>query len=216
MLRQRTQLSTQSKLRRLFIVIGVPLGSMCLTFVILYIFFPRQSPPVVVNSTLIIHTKTTSTITVPIAGPPVRLQIVPIGIDTVINPVGLTNNGAMDISENPDQVAWYKLGAIPGQVGSAVIAGHYGWQQDGHGAIFNNLNKLKPGDTVAVYDASGIETDFTVRATRLYDPSADASEVFDANNGKVQLNLITCQGTWVNATDSYSERLVVFTELKQK
>jgi LPXTG-site transpeptidase (sortase) family protein len=144
---------------------------------------------------------------------PVRLVIKSINIDTTIYEAGLSSSGDMDISENPDEVAWYKLGPKPGEIGSAVIAGHYGWK-DGHGSVFNNIHLLIKGDEVSVYDAEGTETTFVVRETRIYNPEADATKVFTSTDKKAHLNLITCGGIWVNNKDSYSDRLVVFTDLK--
>jgi LPXTG-site transpeptidase (sortase) family protein len=218
MRKQHTKKSARARLRHLFIFIGIPLVAMCLTFVSLYVMLPVRADSTVLNKAITPPPVPIriSKVAAPVAGPPVRLQIPSIAIDTLINPVGLTSSGAMDIGENPDQVAWYQFGAIPGQIGSAVIAGHYGWGPDGHASVFNNLNMLKIGDTISVYDAAGVQTSFVVRDTRLYDPTADAAAVFTSDDGKAHLNLITCQGTWVSAKDSYSNRLVVFTDLVQK
>lgn len=202
----------QIRLRRLFFYIGIPLGTACLAFIGLYIFTPPSPPePVVFEKVKSVNPTVVPKAVAKIPGVPVRFVISSLSIDTSINAVGLTSQGAMDIPENPDEVAWYQYGAIPGQAGDAVIAGHYGWK-DGHGSIFNNLNTLKAGDIISVYDATGIESSFSVRETRLYDPTADAAEVFTSNDSTAHLNLITCQGTWVSSKDSYSNRLVVFTD----
>jgi len=145
--------------------------------------------------------------------PPVRLVIPSINIDTTIKPAGLTSDGDMAIDDTIDDVAWYQLGYKPGEVGSAVIAGHYGWR-NGQAAIFNDLHTLSVGDTVQTYDQAGAMKSFIVREVRKYDPTADATQVFSSTDGKAHLNLITCGGVWVNAADSYSYRLVVFTDLE--
>jgi LPXTG-site transpeptidase (sortase) family protein len=145
--------------------------------------------------------------------PPVRLQITSIHVDTIIYDAGLTGSGDMDISENPDEVAWYQFGPKPGEIGSAVIAGHYGWK-DGRGSIFNNLHTVVKGDEISVYDQKGVKKTFIVQATQLYDPQADATKVFTSTDKKAHLNLVTCEGAWVDNKNSYSNRLVVFTDLK--
>ena len=144
-------------------------------------------------------------------GLPSHLIIPEIGVSTIIAPAGLTADGAMDIKKDPDNVAWYNLGPRPGETGSAVIAGHYGWE-NGKGSIFNDLHVLKVGDTLSVNDEKGLVTSFVVRESRSYDPNADASSVFRSNDGKSHLNLITCEGVWSNAEQTYSRRLVVFTD----
>ncbi len=142
---------------------------------------------------------------------PVRLSIASIGVDTIIQPTGLTNDGDMAISDNAVEVAWYRLGPKPGEAGSAVIAGHYGWK-DGVGSVFNELHTLRPGSTVTVYGDGGEAKSFTVLRIRTYNPDDDASEVFKSHDGKAYLNLITCSGEWNDSLKTYSERIVVFTE----
>lgn len=146
--------------------------------------------------------------------PPMKLKSSAINVEAAINPVGITPTGNMDIDENPKELAWYKLGPKPGEKGSAVIAGHYGWK-DTVPSVFNDLNRLKKGDTISTYDAAGHELVFVVVGTELYAPTQDATNVFRSNDGKAHLNLITCQGSWNNSARTYSERLVVFTDLVQ-
>lgn len=212
----RHKQSPRVTLGRLFILVGLPLVSMCLTFIALYVIGPMNrnltETPQIAKSVQLVNAPVAATTSW--AGPPVRLVIASINVDAIINPVGLTKDGAMDIGENPDQVAWYQAGPIPGQDGNAVIAGHYGWK-NGHGSVFNNLHDIKVGDSISVYDAKGLVTSFIVRQTRLYDPAADAADVFISNDNKPHLNLITCEGTWVTSKDSYSNRLVVFADLKK-
>ncbi len=96
-------------------------------------------------------------------------------------------------------------------MGSAVMAGHYGWLNNSP-AIFDNLSKLQTGDKVYIEDDKGLVISFVVREIRSYDPKADATDVFSSSDGKSHLNLITCEGIWNKASGSYSKRLVVFTD----
>jgi len=142
---------------------------------------------------------------------PIRLAIPVIQVDAIIAYAGLTPDGAMDIEKDPNKVAWYNLGPRPGEIGSAVIAGHYGFL-NGKGSVFNGLHTLRTGDEISVINAQNVTIRFTVRESRSYDPTADTTEVFTSSDGKAHLNLITCEGTWVNAQNSYSDRRVVFTD----
>ena len=144
-------------------------------------------------------------------GLPVRLKIPKINVDAVVEYVGLTPDGAMDTPNGPRDIAWYKLGPKPGDVGSAVMDGHSGWN-NGIPAVFDNLYKLKKGDKIYVENDMGVTTTFIVREIGKYDPNADASDVFISNDGKSHLNLITCTGFWNKIWKSHSERLVVFTD----
>jgi hypothetical protein len=53
---------------------------------------------------------------------------------------------------------------------------------------------------------------FVVRESRKYDSDVDAPEVFMSQDGKPHLNLITCSGTWNETKQTYSHRLVIFTD----
>lgn len=144
-------------------------------------------------------------------GQPVRLTIPGINVDAAIAHVGLTSDGAMDVPTDPDEVAWYANGQRPGEEGSAVFAGHYD-RKNGLPAVFSDLHTLRPGDKLSVKDEQGVATSFVVRTIRRYDPAADATEVFGSNDGTAHLNLITCEGVWNTAQNSYSHRLVIFTD----
>lgn len=143
---------------------------------------------------------------------PVRLSIPSINVDAAVQYVGLTSDGAMDTPQDPADVAWFEQGTAPGQVGSAVIAGHYG-RRNNTASVFDNLHKLRPGDTVYVQDDSGASVSFVVRTSRRYDPTADARDVFVSQDGKPHLNLVTCEGVWDTALNGYPVRLVVFTDM---
>jgi len=117
----------------------------------------------------------------------------------------------MDVPKEQANVAWFELGPRPGDEGSAVIAGHYG-SQSRRESVFDNLHKLHKGDKIYIEDDKGNIISFVVRESRRYNPGADASEVFNLNDGKSYLNLVTCEGVWDEVSQTYSKRLVVFTE----
>jgi len=145
---------------------------------------------------------------------PVRLIIPKIGVDAFIESLGLTSDGAMDVPKIPNNVAWFNLGPRPGENGSAVIAGHYGFWKNGSGSIFDNLNKLKKGDEIFIEDKKGTITAFVVRELKRYNQNANVPEVFNLNDGESHLNLITCEGIWDKNKKTYSDRLIVFTDKK--
>jgi LPXTG-site transpeptidase (sortase) family protein len=142
---------------------------------------------------------------------PARLKIPTINVDAIVEYVGVTPDGAMDVPKGPIDVAWFELGPRPGENGSAVIAGHSGWK-DGVKAVFNNLDKLNIGDKIYIEDEFGAITTFVVQKVRTYDPKADTSSVFGSSDGKAHLNLITCIGFWDTVNKDSSSRLVVFAD----
>src|SRR5688572_8435793 len=58
------------------------------------------------------------------APPPTRLEIPSLGIDAAVQEVGITKKGTMGVPRGYDEAGWYKYGAAPGELGSAVLAGH--------------------------------------------------------------------------------------------
>ncbi len=144
-------------------------------------------------------------------GFPLRLKIPKINIDTSFDYISLTPQGDLGAPKGPTSVGWYDRGPRPGEVGSSVIDGHFGYK-DNIPAVFDNLNKLQKGDNLYVEDENGVTTTFVVREFRTYNPSEDATSIFRSSDGKAHLNLITCNGVWNNTSKSYSKRLVVFAD----
>jgi len=141
---------------------------------------------------------------------PVRLQIPRIGVDAKIDFLGLTKTGDMASPNDIANAGWYKLGTIPGNEGSAVIAGHRtGFK--GVPGIFTNLGKIKKGDNIIIIDEQKQTIRFVVQEIRQYKQNEKPAEVFTSANG-AHLNLITCTGSWSSANNSFSERLVVFAD----
>jgi LPXTG-site transpeptidase (sortase) family protein len=116
----------------------------------------------------------------------------------------------MEVPAGTVDVAWFALGPHPGQVGSAVIGGHFGIE-NGVPFVFYNLNKLSIGDYIYIVDDEGNTITFVVNSTALFAANADATTVFTSNDGKAHLNLITCEGIWNEVAGEYPERTVVFT-----
>lgn len=148
------------------------------------------------------------------AGKPVRLEIPAIGVDAVVEHVGLTAERAMDVPQDWMNVAWYENGPLPGAIGNAVIAGHLD-SSTGAPAVFWMLNRLAPGDQVTVTFDSGARFTFVVQELVEYDHDAEG-EVIDTVFGDAlapNLNLVTCQGVWDYGNGTYDKRLVVFTAL---
>lgn len=142
-------------------------------------------------------------------GLPVRLKIPKIYVNAAIEHVGQTPQGAVGVPKGPENAAWFKLGPMPGDKGSAVIDGHFGWG-NGIPAVFDNLHKLEKGDKLYIENDQGMIISFVVAGLKSYDPEQNAMEVFDSGDGKSHLNLITCEGAWDKEQKNYSKRLIVF------
>lgn len=186
-------------------------------FLLFFFFLPYGAPSRAAEASAILPTKvqirkaplilTKATV----IGSPIRLKIPKIGVNAKVDLVGLLPDGSMGTPKIPSNVAWYKLGPRPGEIGSAAIAGHINWWT-GAAASFAKLNKLKIGDKITVQDDKGKTFSFVVKKIKNYDALADATEVFFSNDGVAHLNLITCTGVWNKKSKQYSQRLVVFAD----
>jgi len=141
---------------------------------------------------------------------PLHFKVPKIQVSASIESLGLTSSGAMDAPDGPDNVAWYEPGTLPGEKGSAVIAGHRGWK-NGRSAVFDNLDKLAKGDKIYITNNKGVTITFVVRESRIYKPDQEVPEVFFSKHGR-HLNIITCAGEWDDVNNSSTERLVVFSD----
>jgi len=155
-------------------------------------------------------TQIESIVDLPILNLPSRLLIPTIGVNAEIQYVGVNDKGEMEVPSNITDVGLFKFGVIPGQTGSAVIAGHFNGENNQEG-VFANLNKLKAGDKLSIEDKTGKSITFIVQKKELYD-SGYADDVFN-QSGDAHLNLVTCDGLWDEAKKSYTKRLVIFSDI---
>jgi hypothetical protein len=125
--------------------------------------------------------------------------------------VGLAADRRMDVPNDWWNVGWYELGVKPGEVGNAVMAGHL--DSPTGPAVFASLGSLAPGDEVVVVDVADNQLTFeVVRVVRYKDAAFPIADVFGPAN-EAWLQLITCEGTFDQVTQNYSDRLVVSARL---
>ena len=143
-----------------------------------------------------------------------ELRIPTLGVKAGVQDLGLTADGRMGSPTNHYEVGWFRYGTKPGARGNAVIAGHVNTLRSSEG-VFKELHLLKAGDTVEVTDRDGHTSIFIVTGTKRvpYDAPVSANaEIFGPTMAR-RLNLVTCSGSWIPEKKTYTERLVVFTEL---
>jgi sortase (surface protein transpeptidase) len=145
---------------------------------------------------------------------PVRLIISAIGINALVESVGVHANGDLATpTHSPwEDVGWYNAGPRPGEQGSAVIDGHVD-RPGGLPAVFWRLHDLQVGDTVLVTDATGNTRNFHVTRIAFYHPQEAPLQDIFGNWGGAYLNLITCAGDWIPSQQQTTLRLVVYTTL---
>ncbi len=161
---------------------------------------------------------------------PLELQIPSLEVSAPVLGVGLTSENRMDSPRGPigdpiwHTAFWYRGGGIPGEEGTATIAGHVD-DPLGRPEIFAHIGDLQPGDLIIVrYTASHIDVRFFVNETRVYsvkessDPAVLA-QIYGAGpvagtgpqpapDGLSHLTLITCAGNFVNG--EYDRHTIVY------
>jgi LPXTG-site transpeptidase (sortase) family protein len=159
-------------------------------------------------------TRTTEVIDFPVgswrrlpSSPPVRVEIPAIGVSSPLVRLGLNPDRTMEVPGDYQVAGWFTGGPQPGQLGPAVIAGHVDSRTGP--AVFYRLRDLRPGDQVRVVRADRRVVRFEVDSVASYPKQALPSEaVYGATTAPV-LRLITCAGSFDQASRSYRDNLVV-------
>lgn len=143
---------------------------------------------------------------------PERLRIPSVGVNAAVQYVGINAQGNMRAPDNFTDVAWYDLGTVPGQLGSAVIDGHV---DNGLGlaGVFKHLDEIKVGDSIYVDTKAGQTLRFVVTDIDLYPYQSVPVQKLFGQKDAARLNLITCGGSWVSGGDTYDHRLVIYSVL---
>lgn len=144
---------------------------------------------------------------------PQTLRIPKLNVETTVEHVGLDEKKNMDVPKDWENAAWYNLGYKVGDKGSAVIAAHYD-EPDGSPGVFYEISELETGDEIFV-EGNGKSLSYTVvRSETFKHDEVPIEEVFGPSDEK-RLNLITCSGVFDKTDKNYSNRLIVYSILKE-
>jgi LPXTG-site transpeptidase (sortase) family protein len=147
----------------------------------------------------------------PSQAPLARLVIPRIDVDAPISVKNLGPDGGMDAPDGPEDVAWYQFTNRPGEGSNAVFSAHVDYRNYGP-AVFAHLEDLKKGDAVEVHLADGTVYRYQVVVTVSYPAETAPSEDIVGPTSREVITLITCAGTFDQASRQYSHRLVVRAE----
>ncbi|MGW0816548.1 class F sortase [Streptomyces viridiviolaceus] len=131
-----------------------------------------------------------------------------VGLDARIDPVGVTEEGAMTVPEDPAVAGWYRYGPEPGSAqGSAVLVGHVDSDTGALGE-FASLYEVERGDRVEVHRAEAQPSAYRV-VSRATVPKDELSSSAFRRTGRPVLTLITCAPPFVPERGGYLANLVV-------
>lgn len=141
------------------------------------------------------------------AAPPVRVRVPAIGVDSELLRLGTDAAGALVPPDDYDLAGWFAAGAVPGDVGPAVVAGHVD-SVDGP-AVFARLGELAPGDEVLVDREDGTTAVFTVTGLGRHPKDDFPTEEVYGPTPRAELRLVTCGGEFDRSARSYLDNVVV-------
>jgi Sortase domain len=142
---------------------------------------------------------------------PTRIEIPAIGVDAPVAPLGLDEDGSVQVPplSRPTLTGWYQPGPSPGQRGGAVILGHLDTRKDGP-AVFYRLKQLRPGNSITVRRSDGgtavFQVDSVERFPRGEFPTSRVYGPLDYPG----LRLVTCGGQFDYRRHEYEDNLMVF------
>ncbi len=146
---------------------------------------------------------------------PVRIRVGGIEAEAPVIPVGVEDDGQMEIPSDVDEIGWYSFGPAPGEGGSAVLSGHVSGGSQGRG-VFYDLKRVELGDEVEIDHADGSTTRYRVVAVETINKGELPTDRIFARDGEPKLTLVTCGGSFSRSLNSYDSNIVVVAEPIQK
>jgi len=143
---------------------------------------------------------------------PLSVEIPAIGVSTGdLVRLGLIADRALEVPSDAVTAGWFTLSPTPGEVGPSVIAGHVNYASVP--GVFVRLHEMDPGDTITVDRADGTSAIFTTYQVDRYPKSAFPTEDVYGNTQAPELRLITCGGSFDEASGEYRDNVVVYAKL---
>lgn len=143
---------------------------------------------------------------------PKRIVISKIGVDSLVQNVGIDQNQQIAVPNNIHIAGWFIDSVRPGESGLSIIDGHVNGVSSDEG-VFKRLNELAEGDTVQIIMGDDSVVDFKVYSNQEI-ATADSASVLYSQVPEIenQLNLITCTGNFDRTVRQYDKRQITVLE----
>ncbi|MEU8076050.1 class F sortase [Catellatospora citrea] len=141
------------------------------------------------------------------AGPPDRVRVRSIGVDSALETLTVDEAGALRPPEMFAVAGWYAEGPTPGDIGPAVIAGHV--DSKAGPAVFFRLHEVRPGDSIEVR-RDGTWIRFRVVEIGRYRKNRFPTEQVYGPTPGPELRLVTCGGVFDQTRRTYLDNVVVY------
>ena len=142
---------------------------------------------------------------------PAFVEIDRVAVTSSLIPLGLRDDGSLQVPTVASQAGWFADGVVPGQPGPAVLVGHV----DSYlgAAVFARLKELKPDDRVRVVMNDGSMLVFAVSRVDQYPKTLFPTDLVYGKTTRPEIRLVTCAGQFDRAARSYEDNIVVYANL---
>ncbi len=138
---------------------------------------------------------------------PSHITIPSLNLSAPIIPVGLNEDGTVEVPERVAEVGWYELGARPGERGSAVLLGHRSsWTGPG---VFRAIRALEEGEELTVAFTDGTMHVFSVVSVAEYPQDAFPTALVYGDTDESLLRLVTCSGSYLPLANRFTHNTIV-------
>jgi sortase (surface protein transpeptidase) len=131
-------------------------------------------------------------------------------VDTRLQRLGRSVDLSIEVPADFGVAGWFAEGPRPGQSGPAVILGHLD-SRTGPG-VFSGLAWLRSGAEVLVDRADGSTVGFRVSRMQRVPKAAFPTELVYGPTLEPSLRLVTCGGSFDQATGSYRDNVIVYAD----
>ena len=138
---------------------------------------------------------------------PLAVRFERVGVDDEIRPVGLEDDGELEVPSETE-VGWWQYGSAPGLPGATVLAAHVSW--NGTTGPFSRLGDAEIGDRVEVTAGDGSTRVYQVIERTMYVKDGLPADRIWTTTGDEMLVLITCGGDFNPSIRRYRHNIVVY------
>ena len=146
------------------------------------------------------------------ASPPVRVEIAGLAVAAPVGPLGLNQDGTLEVPVKFSRAGWYTGRPTPGESGPAIIVAHRSGRS-GPGAFWR-LPEIRPGQQIVVTRADGRRIAFVADRVEQHRKAAFPTEAVYGPTPETALRLITCGGPFdPSQGDRYRDNVIVFAHM---
>jgi hypothetical protein len=145
------------------------------------------------------------------ASEPVSVAIPVLNVRSDVVPLGLEDDGSLEVPTAARDAGWFAQSPTPGELGPSVLAAHVDWaDQEG---VFSSIGDLRIGDKIEVTRADGSVAVFRVERVDSYAKADFPTDAVYGDLDHAGLRLITCGGEFDEDAGDYLNNIVVFARL---